>query len=249
MLYKNNSFRIQNIYIYVVCLTIVYLSMVFVDAQSVQSEPMTDKQQDTTVNLIIGEPNEQIETVNDEIETTTETTTEKVETTTEPTTTVKVEDTTKTYTKTNFGIFKSYTDYKCLSKSTKQWQLQEKAYTDENGLRKIGDAYLVALGSYYGTTLGTEYTVTLSNGSVFKIILCDCKDDRHTNKTHQYTTASGCVLEFYVETEKMPKQVRQLGSISAIEEFKGNVVSIEKTAEQSSFFCRDEEIFLLINGI
>lgn len=226
MLYKNNSFRIQNIYIYFVCLTIVYLSMVFVDAQSVQSEPMTDKQQDTTVNLIIGEPNEQIETVNDEIETTTETTIEKVETTTEPTTTVKVEATTKTYTKTNFGIFKSYTDYKCLSKSSKQWQLQEKAYTDENGLRKIGDAYLVALGSYYGTTLGTEYTVTLSNGSVFEIILCDCKKDIHTDSKNRYTIANGCVIEFYVDSSTLPSRVRTMGTISAIPFFSGSVVSI-----------------------
>ena len=128
----------------------------------------------------------------------------------------------------NFGSFKSYTDYRCLSRSSAQWKLQEQAYTDENGLRKIGDAYLAALGSYYGTKLGVRYTVTLSTGNQFDIILCDSKDDRHTNKTHQYTTASGCVLEFYVETEKMPKKVRQLGSISAIEDFKGNVVSIEK---------------------
>ena len=130
----------------------------------------------------------------------------------------------------NFGAFKSYTDYRCLSRSSAQWKLQEQAYTDENGLRKIGDAYLVALGSYYGTKLGVRYTVTLSTGNQFDIILCDCKDDRHTDKTHQYTTASGCVLEFYVETEKMPKKVCQLGNISAIEDFKGNVVSIEKTA-------------------
>ena len=168
-----------------------------------------------------------------------------VETTTqvETTTAVPIEDSTTGAQETitikqeekklpsNFGAFKSYTDYRCLSRSSAQWKLQEQAYTDENGLRKIGDAYLVALGSYYGIKLGVRYTVTLSTGSQFDIILCDCKDDRHTNKTHQYTIASGCVLEFYVETEKMPKKVRQLGSISAIEGFKGNVVSIEKTAE------------------
>lgn len=131
----------------------------------------------------------------------------------------------------NFGAFKSYTDYRCLSRSSAQWKLQEQAYTDENGLRKIEDCYLAALGSYYGTTIGTRYIVTLSTGKQFNIILCDVKDDRHTNETHQYTRANGCVIEFYVETETMPKRVRQLGSISAIEGFKGSVVSIEKTAE------------------
>lgn len=162
-----------------------------------------------------------------QIETTTAAPIEESTTGAQETTTIKQEE---KKLPSNFGAFKSYTDYRCLSRSSAQWKLQEQAYTDENGLRKIGDAYLVALGSYYGTKLGVRYTVTLSTGNQFDIILCDCKDDRHTNKTHQYTAASCCVLEFYVETEKMPKKVRQLGSISAIEEFKGNVISIEKTA-------------------
>ena len=169
------------------------------------------------------------------LETTTEAITQ-VETTTAPTETTTAAETTTIKQKeekklpTNFGAFKSYTDYRCLSRSSAQWKLQEQAYTDENGLRKIGDAYLVALGSYYGTTIGARYIVTLSTGIQFNIILCDAKDDRHTNSTHQYTVVNGCVLEFYVETESMPKRVRQMGSIGALEEFKGTVVSIEKTA-------------------
>lgn len=138
--------------------------------------------------------------------------------------------TTKKSEKTGFGKFKSYTDYKCLSKSTPQWKLQEQAYTDENGLRKIGDAYLVALGSYYGKELGAEYTVILDNGNKFDIILCDFKQDRHTDKNNQYCLYNGSVLEFYVETDKMPKKVKQSGDISSIEFFNGGVVSIEKTA-------------------
>ena len=165
-------------------------------------------------------------------------TTTQVETTTaapseEPTTGAQETTTIKQKEKklpANFGAFKSYTDYRCLSRSSAQWKLQEQAYTDENGLRKIDDCYLVALGSYYGTIIGTRYTVTLSTGKQFNIILCDVKDDRHTNSTHQYTTVNGCVIEFYVETDKMPSRVRSLGSIGALEQFKGNVVSIEKTS-------------------
>lgn len=175
-------------------------------------------------------PIEQETKIQNEETTQVEETTTQVETTTSApkTTTIKQEE--KKVNK-NFGAFKSYTDYRCLSRSSKQWSLQEQAYTDENGLRKIGDAYLVALGSYYGTTLGTKYEVTLSNGNKFNIILCDCKDDRHTDQTHKYTLANGCVLEFYVETEKMPSAVRRRGNISAIEFFNGSVVSIERTAE------------------
>lgn len=151
-------------------------------------------------------------------------TTEKPVTTTVPSTTVAPK------TSTNFGSFKSYTDYRCLSRSSAQWKLQEQAYTDENGLRKIGDAYLVAMGSYYGTTLGTKYDITLSNGNSFTVMLCDFKDNRHTDANNQVCLSNGSVIEFYVESDKMPSIVRQMGTVGALEHFKGGIVSIEKTA-------------------
>ena len=129
-------------------------------------------------------------------------------------------------TKTLGGSFKSYTDYNCLSKSSPQWKLQEQAYTDENGLRKIGDAYLVALGSYYGTTLGTRYTVTLANGNTFEIILCDVKNDIHTDANNQICLSNGSIIEFYVDTSKMPDYVRSSGTIGSIDFFSGDVASI-----------------------
>lgn len=128
----------------------------------------------------------------------------------------------------NFGAFKSYTNYKCLSRSSAQWKLQERAYTDSNGLRKIGDAYLVAMGSYYGTTLGTRYTVTLSNGNTLQVMLCDFKKDIHTDSKHQVTTSDGSVLEFYVDGDKLSSNVKRLGTVSAIPFFNGSIVSIAK---------------------
>lgn len=126
------------------------------------------------------------------------------------------------------GNFKSYTDYQCLSKKSPQWKLQEQAYTDENGLRKIDEYYLVALGSYYGTELGTKYLVTLSTGSQFKIILCDCKSDHHTDELNQTCLVNGSILEFYVETNKLSKSVKTAGSIGVLPEFAGEVENIEK---------------------
>ena len=191
-------------------------------------------------------------TTKENIETTTEPTTEKnTETskaeetliTTEKETKTEVESITTTKesyeTETNngessssssFGTFKSYTDYRCLSRSSAQWKLQEQAYTDENGLRKIGDAYLVAMGSYYGTTLGTKYIVTLSSGNSFTVMLCDFKDNRHTDSNNQVCLSNGSVIEFYVESDKMPSIVRQMGSVGALNQFSGSIVSIEKTA-------------------
>lgn len=125
--------------------------------------------------------------------------------------------------------FKSYTSYTLLNKSSLQWKLQELAYTDENGLRKIDDNYLVALGSYYGTTLGDIYIVTLDTGAQFHIVLCDCKDDRDTNSTHQWTTLNGCMTEFYVDVSVMSTSVKRSGTISSIPGFEGDIINIERT--------------------
>ena len=128
----------------------------------------------------------------------------------------------------DFGVFKSYTDYKCLARNSEQWKIQERAYTDECGLRKIGDDYLVALGSYFGTELGSRYMITLSNGSVFTVVLCDWKDDAHTDSTHKYTVSNGCAVEFYVETSMLPEDVRVMGTIGQIPFFSGSVAHIKE---------------------
>ena len=154
---------------------------------------------------------------------------EDVEQVAEETTTPKEEPKTNNkVSNTKFGTFKSYTNYKLLARNSAQWKLQTQAYTDENGLRKIGDAYLVAMGSYYGRTLGTEYTVVLSNGNTFQIILCDFKKDIHTDSKNQATISDGSVLEFYIDNDTLPKRVKQLGDISAIPFFNGGIVSITK---------------------
>ena len=51
------------------------------------------------------------------------------------------------------GTFKSYTDYKVYqNKTTPHYDLQKHpdTYTDEDGFRRHGDYYIVAVGSYYG---------------------------------------------------------------------------------------------------
>lgn len=126
------------------------------------------------------------------------------------------------------GSFKSYTNYKCLSRQSKQWQIQTHAYTDQNGLRKIGDAYLVALGSYYGTTLGAEYKVTLVNGNAFNIVMCDLKKDEHTDKKNQATVSDGSILEFYVDTSVLNRSAKISGDISSIQFFAGDIASVEE---------------------
>lgn len=189
-------------------------------------------------------------TVNEPIITTTETTnpvttepviitqpeTEEVETTTEE---VTKEETTipvaqnGTYSiPDNGGKFKSYTNYRLLSKSSPQWnkiQCHSNAYTDENGLRKVGDYYCVAMGSYYSSTLGDTFEVT-TEGGTFRVVLCDFKANQHTDSTNRYTAHNGCVIEFYVDMDSLDSAARRMGDISyADSKFSGKITSITKT--------------------
>ena len=128
-----------------------------------------------------------------------------------------------------FGIFKSWTNYRVLNRNSKQWQIQKQAYTDENGLRKIDEYYLCAIGTGWGIKLGEKAVIHLSNGNSFSIIMCDVKDDRHTDSTtHTYTKRNGCVVEFYVEESKLLRSVRIHGTVSKIDFFNASVVNIEK---------------------
>ena len=123
--------------------------------------------------------------------------------------------------------FKSYTYYALLNKSSIQWKLQELAYTDDNGLRKIDNYYLAAMGSYYSTTIGDIFRLTTDTGAVFDIILCDGKADRHTDANHMYTTANNCMVEFYVDTTVLNRDVKFRGSVGILPQFSGSIVKVE----------------------
>ena len=123
--------------------------------------------------------------------------------------------------------FKSYTYYALLNKSSIQWKLQELAYTDENGLRKIGNYYLAAMGSYYSTTIGDMFRLTTDTGAVFDIILCDAKDDKHTDTRHMYTKSNNCMVEFYVDTTVLNGTIKRMGSIGVLPQFNGSIVKVE----------------------
>jgi hypothetical protein len=100
-----------------------------------------------------------------------------------------------------------------------------------SGERDLGieqDYYLIALGSYYGTTIGTKYRITLDTGRVFYGALADCKSNRHTNSTNQYVLKNGNIVEFLVDTSKLNKDVKRAGSANVYTPLNGDVVKIEK---------------------
>ncbi|MBR4315031.1 MAG: hypothetical protein IKP66_09000, partial [Lachnospiraceae bacterium] len=59
--------------------------------------------------------------------------------------------------------------------------------------------YCIAVGSFYTTQIGQKIDLVLTNGTVIKCILGDCKSDEHTDETHRYHAIDGSVAEFIVD--------------------------------------------------
>ena len=134
--------------------------------------------------------------------------------------------------------FYGYMDYNCITDDTTvQWDMQQNAWTDWQGLRRYNNDYMVAMGSYYSDyEVGSRFEITLENDTVFTVILGDLKDDIHTDKKNMYTPVyhnwqlvKANVIEFIVDENQLSDYVRvDLGTISGYEEFNGNIVSIKK---------------------
>lgn len=134
--------------------------------------------------------------------------------------------------------FKTYMDYRCITdKTSAQYMLQMEAYTDDMGLRKYEDHYIVAMGTYYSDNVGDTFKITLDNDTSFNVIIGDIKADCHTDSKNMYSPiydedgnfVSANVIEFIVDTKKLDKSVKKLGTIEAYDDFKGNIIKIERT--------------------
>lgn len=109
---------------------------------------------------------------------------------------------------------KTYMSYKTITdKTSRQYELQTIAYTDEYGFRKIGDRYLVAIGTRFNAEVGQYFDVQLDNGEIIKCIIGDIKADCDTDSTNTFT-AQGCCLEFIVDTTVLESTVKKMGDCS-----------------------------------
>lgn len=126
------------------------------------------------------------------------------------------------------GEFKTYMDYRCItSTGSPQWELQQQAYTGEYGFRKIGDKYMVALGTYYSETVGDEFHITLDSGIEFNVIVGDIKATQHTDDTNRYIEKNGNICEFIVNTDVLNETAVIMGDVSYAG-FEGEIVKIER---------------------
>lgn len=127
------------------------------------------------------------------------------------------------------GERKTWLDYRTItSKISRQYELQQGAWTDENGLRRYGEHYMVALGTAYGSDIGAVYRITFENGTVFTAVLGDIKADIHTDSSNMYIEHNGNIVEFIVDSKTLYSEAKYHGDISYIEGFDSAVVKIEK---------------------
>lgn len=124
---------------------------------------------------------------------------------------------------------KTYMDYRCISKNSKQGNIVygEKAWTDENGLRRYGDYYCVAMGTYYGN-VGDVLKISTDLGNEYLVILGDIKSDKHTDGENKYTVHNGCMLEFIVDSGKISNGVKVSGSVNGVSGIGGRIVGVGK---------------------
>lgn len=134
--------------------------------------------------------------------------------------------------------FKTYMDWRCItSKSSPQYKyVRQWGWCDENGFMRasgesdlgIGDDYyLIALGSYYGSEIGTKYRIITDTGNVFYGVLADQKADIHTNSTNQYARNKD-VVEFLVDTRYLRSDVKKMGSAGIFGPLKGSIAKVER---------------------
>lgn len=140
---------------------------------------------------------------------------------------IEVQPKTKTVPTNNYD-FKSYMPYTAItSRVSKQWELQQNAYTDENGFRCINGLPLVAVGTGWGLSVGDSATVTCDNGNSFKVVIGDIKADIHTLTDNKTTASNNCRCEFIVDMNVLNTTVKRLGNVSVLEQYSGYVIDIK----------------------
>lgn len=121
-----------------------------------------------------------------------------------------------------------YMDYRAITNTaSKQWKLQQSAWTDNQGFRRIGDDYCVALGTFYGQ-VGDRFRVTTDRGNVYSVIQADAKGWDSNGWYHVAGDGRINLVEFIVQTECLPSEVTFSGDCGVLDNIGGNVIKIER---------------------
>lgn len=105
------------------------------------------------------------------------------------------------------------------NQNSKQYQLQQNAYTNDYGLREYEGKIMIAIA---GFNVGEELKLELETGNELDVVVGDIK--ANTSCLHE----DGSMVEFIVYTPSLSDKVRLMGDMSEL--YEGKIVDI-KTKE------------------
>ena len=109
--------------------------------------------------------------------------------------------------------FKSYMDYKTLSKTeSPQYRLQRICKTNSDGLRTCAGRYVIAVGNGVGGQVGDCVDLILANGETIPCVIGDYKANKHTDVTN-LIGSNGCCSEFIVDVNILRRDMKIRGNI------------------------------------
>jgi len=140
------------------------------------------------------------------------------------------------------GSFKSFMGYCAISyRNSIQWELQQDAVTDEEGFRRFGEFFMVALGTFYSPQAGMIFEIEFSSGRTILAITGDVKAVNHTDERNQYTVSNGCMVEFIVDPRVISQTSRRMGNMG-FSGMEGSVVRISRVLECRAEVLNEEEM-------
>ena len=121
---------------------------------------------------------------------------------------------------------KTYMSYKVFGGKSNQKKLQDKAITDENGIRMVDGRYCVAIGTMANVVIGQLVDLVLANGTIIPCIVGDVKAEKDTDPTNTFSP-NGCCSEFIVDLTNLESMAKKRGDMSFIcEEWQSPVKQI-----------------------
>lgn len=130
--------------------------------------------------------------------------------------------------------FKAYMDYRTITDNTSvQYKIQQSAWTDNDGFRRVNNDYIVAMGTYYTSNCGERFKITFDDDNEITVMIGDIKANENTDYTNQYSPVydndgdfiSANVIEFIVDVNEISKTSKLLGTMNEIE---GNIKYVER---------------------
>lgn len=124
-----------------------------------------------------------------------------------------------TYNVPSNSSFKSYMDSSYITNiNSEQYKFKYEYLCSRSGIMLVDDRYVIALGSYYTTSIGTRVDLVMENGAIVRCVVGDCKADRDTDSTNRQHSIDHSVVEFIVCADMLNDKVLTMGDCSYADE-------------------------------